>query len=468
MPSYSDNASSSSSAKKDPPSFGNPFGDFDFSAKKEEEAPAAPAPSAAPVVDKAAEEAAKRAEKEADAKRKEEEKAAKQLAKEAEKKEAFEKDAAKEAEKNAAAEKKATEEAAAAAKKAEKEARRLAEKEKQRLAVERAAKEALPVAPAPVRAILWVKHNYYYYLYIRICVRFSCSIHTYILLLFLCPKTRLHSTIQVETPAAVKIPEFKAPDVKIPDFKAPDMPAFKAPDMPAFKAPDMPAFKAPDIKMPDVSMPSFSMPKVDMPKFDMPKIDVPAAGVVAAPKSSSSSSFDVPKVPSFSAPSFGGSSASSPTKVQVSSFDDDGLDSQEVRDERAKEAKTKYRDADAAARVSDCNIYGVTAHEGLMAVSLGISTMCVCLFLIRVSPKFRKLKIRLRNYEVWRMRKRRLQGKRRMKHARLVLVANYCVFDHSALDTSSKDFDGIGLEDIQSIRYSSHTIPTPISGRDPC
>jgi hypothetical protein len=144
MPSYSESAGSSSSAKKDPPSFGNPFGDFDFGAKKEEDV-AAPAPAPAPATvdtsaeDKAAEEAAKKAEKEAAAKRKEEEKAAKE--------------AAKEAEKAAAAEKKAAGEAEAAAKKAEKEARRQAEKEKQRLAVERekAAKEV--ISEAPVRTV---------------------------------------------------------------------------------------------------------------------------------------------------------------------------------------------------------------------------------------------------------------------------------------------------------------------------
>ena len=58
----------------------------------------------------------------------------------------------------------------------------------------------------------------------------------------------------------------------------------------------------------------------------------------------------MPKVPSFSVPSFGG--ASGGAKVEVASFED-GLDSQEVRDERAKEAKAQFKDADAAARVSE-------------------------------------------------------------------------------------------------------------------
>lgn len=34
-----------------------------------------------------------------------------------------------------------------------------------------------------------------------------------------------------------------------------------------------------------------------------------------------------------------------------------------------------------------------------------------------------------------------------MKRARLGLVANYCAFDHSALDTDYEDHCGIGLED---------------------
>jgi DNA polymerase III gamma/tau subunit len=124
MPSYGDSTASSSSAKKDPPSFGNPFGDFDpFAAKTEESSPA-PTPTAAPVPapDNSAAE-----EKAAASKRKEQEKAAKE--------------AEKKAEKEAAAAKKAAEEAEAAAKKAEKEARRQAELEKQKAAVERAKQE---------------------------------------------------------------------------------------------------------------------------------------------------------------------------------------------------------------------------------------------------------------------------------------------------------------------------------------
>ncbi|KAL3918757.1 MAG: hypothetical protein SGARI_007379, partial [Bacillariaceae sp.] len=135
LPSYSDN-SASSGVKKDSsgaPSFSNPFSDFDPFASKEEETttPApTPAPAPAPVFvapdtsaeDKAAADAAKKAEKEAAESAKKAEKAEKeaakakaQAAKETEK-------AAKKAEKEAAAQKKADADAEAAAKKAEKEA----------------------------------------------------------------------------------------------------------------------------------------------------------------------------------------------------------------------------------------------------------------------------------------------------------------------------------------------------------
>ena len=115
MPSYG-SSESTSKPKADPPSFGNPFSDFDFKAPKAEES------SSAEVEDKAAAEAKKAEDKAA-----------------AEAKKAEEKKAAKEAEA-----------AAAAAKKAEKEARRQAELEKQRAAVERAKEASKEETPAPV------------------------------------------------------------------------------------------------------------------------------------------------------------------------------------------------------------------------------------------------------------------------------------------------------------------------------
>jgi flagellar biosynthesis GTPase FlhF len=153
MPSYGDSVGSSSSAKKDPPSFANPFSDFDFSVPKTDDssstpepapAPAPiPAPSPAPKVDTSAEDkAAAEAAKKAAQKEKEDAKLAAKKEKEA-------KAAAAKAEKEAAAQKKAAEEADVAAKKAEKEKRRQEEREKQRLAVERAneeKKKAVPVS----------------------------------------------------------------------------------------------------------------------------------------------------------------------------------------------------------------------------------------------------------------------------------------------------------------------------------
>jgi hypothetical protein len=133
MPSYGSSVDSSAKPKADDgvPSFGNPFGDFDFNkgTPKSEDTPSAP------VVDKEAEKAAAVATKV-------DEKAAKEAAVEA-----------KRVEKEEAEGRKKEAEAAAEAKKAEKEARRQSELEKQKMAVERAKEQAAKEqtsAPAPV------------------------------------------------------------------------------------------------------------------------------------------------------------------------------------------------------------------------------------------------------------------------------------------------------------------------------
>ena len=127
-------------------------------------------------------------------------------------------------------------------------------------------------------------------------------------------------------PADVKIPEFKAPDIKldIPDFKTPD---FKVPD---FKAPDvkLPAFSMPKIDLPDMPAGS-SLPAISVPKFDAPK-------------------FDIPKTPSVSMP-----------KLDLRSDLDADIEPQEVRDERAKDARTVYKEADEKAKVSSLHTAGL-------------------------------------------------------------------------------------------------------------
>jgi hypothetical protein len=114
-------------------------------------------------------------------------------------------------------------------------------------------------------------------------------------------------------PAEIKIPEFKAPDVKleIPDFKVPD-------------------FKVPDFKAPDVKFPSFSMPKIDLP--DMPTTS--GAPAFSTPK------FDIPKVSSVSMP-----------KLDLRMDEDEDIEPQEIRDERAKEARTAFKEVDEKAKV---------------------------------------------------------------------------------------------------------------------
>jgi hypothetical protein len=126
-------------------------------------------------------------------------------------------------------------------------------------------------------------------------------------------------------PPPSKAPEFKAPDVKldIPDFKAPD-----------FKVPD---FKVPDFKAPDVKIPSFSMPKIDVPS--MPTTS--GAPALSVPK------FDFPKGTSISMPNLD-------LRTEV----EEDIEPQEIRDERAKEARAVYREAEEKAKVSALNVGG--------------------------------------------------------------------------------------------------------------
>lgn len=142
-----------------------------------------------------------------------------------------------------------------------------------------------------------------------------------------------------------KVPSFKAPDFKVPDFKAPDTiikapefstpelkapelkaPEFKTPEIkaPKFKTPEfkasVPEFKAPEFKAPDVKLPEFKAPAV--PKFDIPSRET------SPPSSSASYDFDV----------------SSDSRISVSE-PEEYIEPQEVRDERAKEAKIVFKDA---------------------------------------------------------------------------------------------------------------------------
>lgn len=218
---------------------------------------------------------------------KEDTSAADAAAKKAEEKAAAE---AKKAEEKAAAEaKKAEEKAAAEAKKAEEEAKK-AEKEARRLAEIEKQKEAVE---------------------------------------------RAKQKKAEEAAAAAAKEESAAPEISIPSFSAPEMPEIKVPDIPKFDAPKMPEFSAPKVpefsapKVPEFSapkIPEFSAPKV--PEFSAPKASIPKFD---APKSSSSYDFDIPSSSSFK------------------SVDED-VEPQEVRDARAKEARSAFLAADSEAK----------------------------------------------------------------------------------------------------------------------
>mmetsp|Transcript_9668 Transcript_9668/g.18145 ORF Transcript_9668/g.18145 Transcript_9668/m.18145 type:complete len:403 (-) Transcript_9668:1869-3077(-) len=121
----------------------------------------------------------------------------------------------------------------------------------------------------------------------------------------------------VPPPAPKPAPAVSVPEVSVPEFK-------------------MPEFSAPDIKVP-----SFSAPKFEVPKMEAPKFEVPAAPMSPLPKPSPSSyDLDVkapPSVPSFS--------TSAPT-VKA-----EPLESQEVRDAKARDAKEKFKNLDDEAKV---------------------------------------------------------------------------------------------------------------------
>jgi hypothetical protein len=111
----------------------------------------------------------------------------------------------------------------------------------------------------------------------------------------------------------------------MPKFDMPDTSKFKAPDMPKFDMPDTSSFKAPD--MSSFSVPKFDLPKNDYIDFDqMPKFDAPKVGLPS-------------NLPSF--PSFGGGDSSKNGVI---------LAPQEVRDDRAREARQEYLQFDASAK----------------------------------------------------------------------------------------------------------------------
>mmetsp|Transcript_59778 Transcript_59778/g.173180 ORF Transcript_59778/g.173180 Transcript_59778/m.173180 type:complete len:447 (-) Transcript_59778:803-2143(-) len=104
----------------------------------------------------------------------------------------------------------------------------------------------------------------------------------------------------------VKIPEFKAPDVKL------EIPEFKAPDL------KMPSFSFPKVDLPDVPK-NVAAPTFSAPKFDIPKVEMPKAPTVTIPK------------------------------LDVGTVDED-IEPQEIRDEKARVARTAYKEADEQAK----------------------------------------------------------------------------------------------------------------------
>ena len=210
----------------------------------------------------------------------------------------------------------------------------------------------------------------------------------------------------------ISLPEFKAPSLpsfKAPSFKTPDLPDMKAPEMPTldmpklnFKAPEMPKFSMPSLpssgdgssssfrlpsfgggasdsvdddddvdepsgaakftapELPKISMPSvpeFKAPSFDgfkAPSFSMPQLPKLGGGGSDVDYDLDIPKFEAPKVsmpqvsmPSF--PSFGGGDSSSSSSSFAGGAEEEA-EPQEVRDERAREARQVYASFDSDAK----------------------------------------------------------------------------------------------------------------------
>lgn len=119
-----------------------------------------------------------------------------------------------------------------------------------------------------------------------------------------------------------------APEISLPSFSTP---SFSPPEMPEVKVLEMPKFSMPKMDLPE---------KSDMPKFDAPKFEAPKVLEFRAPKMS---------IPSFDAPkSSGGYDFSS--QAASASKEAEVVEPQEVRDARAKEARSDFLAADNEAK----------------------------------------------------------------------------------------------------------------------
>jgi hypothetical protein len=142
------------------------------------------------------------------------------------------------------------------------------------------------------------------------------------------------------------------------------------------------------------------MPKVDMPKFDVPKIDMPK---VAMPK------MDIPQVeaPKFAVPSGNYES--------TSASETESIEPQELRDERAKGARSIYKEYDQTAQVT-------IFYDKLEYVPCtSVLTLLLCF------SQYRMSKEKPRSCDNSPMRRRRLPRKRKTKHVRRVSVARFFV-----------------------------------------
>lgn len=143
---------------------------------------------------------------------------------------------------------------------------------------------------------------------------------------------------------AAKVAEDAAASVSSKKVEVAPPPAPKPAPVSAPAEVSVPEFKLPEFTAPDIKVPSFSAPKFEAPKLDAPKFETPSAPTISLPKSPPSFDLDI-KTPQAPVPSF-----SSPPPKVVQEVVQVPLESQEIRDAKARAAKEKFKDLDDEAR----------------------------------------------------------------------------------------------------------------------
>jgi len=288
LPSYNEAVGGESESKKEAPAFTPSFPELKLPGSTASTPAPAPTPTPTTTPDTSA----------ADAKA--EQKAAAEAEKKANEEEKKAKEEEKKAKEEAAAAKKQADEEAAAKKQAEAAARKERQKQLQQEMVEKAAAAKKAEAEAAAAAD--------------------------------------PTPAPAPTPAPTPAPKKEAPAPAFAPAPKKEAPAFEVPE---FKVPEIPSFSVPKFNLPKVDVPKFEAPKFDMPKLDAPTLSIPAPSPKPAPMA--------PPKP-VQAPPLYDMDFQKPSFSSPDSSVDENLEPQEVRDGKAADAKSVFKQADKDAK----------------------------------------------------------------------------------------------------------------------